>query len=65
MVQNKVKAMLEEGDKDMVGNKMQTMVGKLTLNTRRALIPVRSRNDNIRHDKFKYMDIKIIYTSEL
>lgn len=65
MVQNKVKAMLEEGDKDMVGNKMQTMVGKLTLNTRRALSPVRRRNDNIRHDKFKYMDIKIIYTSEL
>ena len=57
--------MLEEGDKEMVGNKMQTTVGKLTLSTRRMPIPVRMRNDRRRRGKFKYTDSKVIYISEV
>lgn len=58
--------MLEEGDKHMVGNEMQTcekIVG--ILKNRRILIFLRMRNDNIRCDKFKYRYIKLIYISEL
>ena len=57
--------MLEEGDKQMVGNEIQSIVGKLNLNAGRISILVRMRNNNIRCEKFKYRYIKIIYISEL
>lgn len=51
--------------KKMVGNKMQTTVGKLTLSTRWIPIPVRMKNDHARCGKFKYMDLNIFYINEL
>lgn len=57
--------MLEEGDKQMVGNEIQSIVGKLNLNAGRISILVRMRNNTIRCEKFKYGYIKIIYISEL
>lgn len=57
--------MLEECGKEMVGNKMRTTGGKLTLSTRWMPIPVRMRNDHARCGKFKYKDLKIFYINEL
>lgn len=56
--------MLEEGDKHMVGNEMQTcgeIVGKLK--NRDIPIFLRIGNNNIRCEKCKYRYIKIIYIS--
>ena len=57
--------MLEEVDKQMVGNEMQTIVGKLSLSRGWVPVLVRMRNDNVRCGKFKYRYINIIYISEL
>lgn len=53
-----------EGHKEMVENKIHTIVGKLSMNAGWTSIPVRMSNDNIRWNKFKYMYIKIICISE-